>query len=271
MKGFGAIIGLFILLALFSAIFGPHESSTPSLDAGSAASKIAYTKDGKNFISKERLNENVRLGESASDYELVQVPINTQLADTSRSSSTIFDQDKQTNQAQENRVQKLNQIIYGGSDKVEPGPVTVKLEDGYEASFVLAESFDKYKIWSDSRSSGKGPAFEEVDWRASAWDHKYSLIIDGVMDIYIYRGLIMPDFINLSDQYKEYRTVDRNMAYIDPHSDCEFIYFPGEKTQVPGGWTTPIMVSVFACRTGKHIPIIDQVIETMHISGPELV
>jgi hypothetical protein len=45
--------------------------------------KTAYTKDGTTFVSKERMDKNIRAGVAErGDYEKVQVPIDTPMAGT---------------------------------------------------------------------------------------------------------------------------------------------------------------------------------------------
>lgn len=79
LKGIGAIIGLFIFLALLGAVVGPQKMSTPVAPVTKPAeTKTAFTKDGVNFISKDRVDENIKVGfAKPGDYKEVQVPLNT--------------------------------------------------------------------------------------------------------------------------------------------------------------------------------------------------
>lgn len=78
-KGIGAILGLFILFALLGAILGPHDTSIHAATVShSEDTKTAYTRDNINFISKERVDENIKAGVARpGDYKEVQVPLNT--------------------------------------------------------------------------------------------------------------------------------------------------------------------------------------------------
>ena len=62
----GAVIVLFILLTLLATLCSGQETKT------------AYTRDGIQFISKERVDENIRYEYAKpGDYREVQVPLNT--------------------------------------------------------------------------------------------------------------------------------------------------------------------------------------------------
>ncbi|MGA9098869.1 MAG: hypothetical protein WB392_08065 [Methanotrichaceae archaeon] len=78
-KGIKLVISLFILFAVLGAIFGHHDTSTlATTTSKSLDTKTAYTRDNVNFISKERVDENVKVGFARpGDYKEVQVPINT--------------------------------------------------------------------------------------------------------------------------------------------------------------------------------------------------
>ena len=52
------------------------SASTPPATTG--PTKIAYTRDGKTFVSKERMEENIKAHVAErGDYEEVQVPLDT--------------------------------------------------------------------------------------------------------------------------------------------------------------------------------------------------
>lgn len=72
LKGIGAIICMSILMALLGApVFGMDT-------------KTAYTRDGINFVSKERVEENIKYEYARpGDYREVQVPLNTVVVDAS--------------------------------------------------------------------------------------------------------------------------------------------------------------------------------------------
>jgi hypothetical protein len=98
LKGIGAIIGLFIFLALLGAMFGSHNSSTLS----STDTKTAYTRDGVNFISKERVDENIKYEYAKpGDYQEVKVPLSTIVVGESVIPDSTSKQDKQTTPSQQ--------------------------------------------------------------------------------------------------------------------------------------------------------------------------
>jgi len=93
LKGIGAIIGLFIFLALLGAMFGSHNSST----SGQTDTKTAYSRDGVNFISKERVDENIKYQYAKpGDYKEVKVPLSTIVVGESVLPDSTSNQDKQT-------------------------------------------------------------------------------------------------------------------------------------------------------------------------------
>jgi hypothetical protein len=58
-------------------IFGPHDTFISASDS-LVNTKTAFTRDGKNFISKERMEENIKFGYAKpSDYKEVQVSLDT--------------------------------------------------------------------------------------------------------------------------------------------------------------------------------------------------
>jgi hypothetical protein len=69
-----------------TASVNASDISTPSEsgDASEANTKTSYTKDGINFISEERLEQNIRHGwANLGEYEKVQVPLDTFVAEPS--------------------------------------------------------------------------------------------------------------------------------------------------------------------------------------------
>lgn len=90
LKAIGVIIGLFILLLLL-------ESSVLGTDT-----KTAYTRDGINFVSKERMDENIKYEYAkAGDYREVQVPLKTIVVNASVVPESAPDQVKQETQEPE--------------------------------------------------------------------------------------------------------------------------------------------------------------------------
>jgi len=86
LKGIGAIIGVFVILIIFNAVvFG-------------ADTKTAYTRDGINFVSKARMDENIKYEYAKpSDYKEVQVPLNTIVVGASEYVEDTSTQTSQTN------------------------------------------------------------------------------------------------------------------------------------------------------------------------------
>ena len=78
MKGLKVIIGLVVFLVIIGAIFGNHTSTPAATTSQSPDTKTAYTRDNVNFISKDRVDENIKAGLAKSgDYKEVQVPLST--------------------------------------------------------------------------------------------------------------------------------------------------------------------------------------------------
>lgn len=83
LKGTGIVIGLFVFLALLGAMFGSDDSTAATISANTDT-KTAYTQDGKNFVSKERMEENIKYGYAkVGDYKEVQVPLTTVVIEAS--------------------------------------------------------------------------------------------------------------------------------------------------------------------------------------------
>jgi len=75
LKGLGLLIGLFIFFGLLGSIFGSHDAT---ISDPTPETKIAYTRDGINFVSEERMDENIKYAYAKSgDYKKVEVPLNT--------------------------------------------------------------------------------------------------------------------------------------------------------------------------------------------------
>jgi len=100
LKEIGAIFGLLILLALLCApAFGMDT-------------KTAYTRYGINFISKERMDENIRYEYAKpGEYREVQVPLNTVVVGASIIPELAPVQNKQDAKVQEIQQPLPNQTI----------------------------------------------------------------------------------------------------------------------------------------------------------------
>jgi hypothetical protein len=96
LKGIGIIVGLFIFLALLGAMFGSHDSTYDK------NTKTAYSQDGKNFVSKERMDENIKYGYAkVGDYKEVQVPLNTVVVGASVIPDETSNQEEKATQTRE--------------------------------------------------------------------------------------------------------------------------------------------------------------------------
>jgi len=103
-KKIGAIFSLLILLALLCA------------PACGTDTKTAYTRDGINFISKERVDENIRYEYAKpGEYREVQVPLNTVVVGASIIPEEVSAQDKPETEAQENQTSLSDQTIPSNS------------------------------------------------------------------------------------------------------------------------------------------------------------
>jgi hypothetical protein len=102
MKGIKAVVGLFILLVLIGAFFGHHDTSTPAATTSQHAdTKTAYTRDNANFVSKERVDENIKLGlAKPGDYKEVQVPLSTVVVGGYPPESSTSKKEEQTTPSQ---------------------------------------------------------------------------------------------------------------------------------------------------------------------------
>jgi len=100
LKETGATISLFILLVLLCA------------QAYGMDTKTAYTRDGINFVSKERMDENVRYEYAKpGEYHEVQVPLNTVVVNASIIPESASVQDKKETEVLENQPSLSNQTI----------------------------------------------------------------------------------------------------------------------------------------------------------------
>jgi hypothetical protein len=94
-KGLKVIIGLIVFFVVIGALFGNHNTSTPA--ATTTDTKTAYTRDNINFISKDRVDENIKVGYAKpGDYKEVQVPLSTVVVGGYAPESGISKQEEQT-------------------------------------------------------------------------------------------------------------------------------------------------------------------------------
>ena len=92
-------IGLFILFTMMATAISAQETKT------------AYTRDGINFISKERVDENIRYEYAKpGDYREVQVPLNTIVVGASAIPENIsLPEEKEKNAIEEKSPSSSNQ------------------------------------------------------------------------------------------------------------------------------------------------------------------
>ena len=71
-------------LTVIEAPISVPSNENSDEEYGSKETKTAYTKDGINFISEERLEQNIRNGlANLGEYEKVQVPLDTKVIEVS--------------------------------------------------------------------------------------------------------------------------------------------------------------------------------------------
>jgi len=106
-KRIGAVIVLFVFLALLAAPGSGLETKT------------AYTLDGIHYISKERVDENIRYEYAKpGDYREVQVPINTIVVGASTIPENIsMPQEKKETEIDAHSPQKSNQTASESSSE----------------------------------------------------------------------------------------------------------------------------------------------------------
>lgn len=119
MNGIKAIVGLFILLVLLGAIFGHHDTSTPAATTSQPTdTKTAYTRDNVNFISKDRVDENIKVGfAKPGDYKEVQVPLSTVVVGGYAPESSPSKQEEQTTPAQQSQPSAPRQTTPAPDEK----------------------------------------------------------------------------------------------------------------------------------------------------------
>ncbi len=67
-----------VLSTSTTSMSGSDLTSTSATKSGNEPTKTAYTKDGKNYVTKERMEENIKAHVAErGDYKEVQVPIGT--------------------------------------------------------------------------------------------------------------------------------------------------------------------------------------------------
>ena len=115
LKGIGVVISLIVLLQLLGApVFGTDT-------------KTAYTRDGIHFVTKERMDENIKYEYAKpGDYREVQVPLNTIVVNASVVPESALDQDIKETYEQE------------GIQPSEPGQTTLASSGENEIKYPYA-------------------------------------------------------------------------------------------------------------------------------------
>ena len=100
LKGIGFVVSLIILSELLG------------IPVTGMDTKTAYTRDGINFVSKERMDENLKYEYAKpGDYRAVQVPLNTIVVNASIIPEAASAQDRQETEVQEIQASLPNQTI----------------------------------------------------------------------------------------------------------------------------------------------------------------
>jgi hypothetical protein len=108
-RGFGAAIILLIFLELLF------------LASSAVDTKTAYTRDGINFVSKERAEENIRYEYAKpGDYKEVQVPLNTIVVNASIIPENILDKESLNATAKEMHSSETNQTALPPTSEKQP-------------------------------------------------------------------------------------------------------------------------------------------------------
>jgi hypothetical protein len=100
-KGIGVVVSLIVILQLLCApVFGTDT-------------KTAYTRDGINFVSKERMDENIKYEYAKpGEYREVQVPLDTIVVSASVVPGSALDQvKKETHEQEETEPSEPGQTI----------------------------------------------------------------------------------------------------------------------------------------------------------------
>lgn len=138
-KAIVATLGLLILFGISSNLIGSHDTtSNPSIANGSSiGTKIAYTQDGQHFVSKERVEQNIKCGYSKpGDFKEVRVPLSTRVAQESPEDTSEY------------------------SEKVLP---TIEAIQNKEKLTMYQKSSDIEKEWIDSVLSTYTQVSQEIE------------------------------------------------------------------------------------------------------------
>lgn len=138
-KAIVTTLGLLILFVISSNLIGSHDTtSNPSIANGSSiGTKIAYTQDGQHFVSKERVEQNIKCGYSKpGDFREVRVPLSTRVAQESPEDTSEY------------------------SEKVLP---TIEAIQNKEKLTIYQKSSDIEKEWIDSVLSTYMQVSQEIE------------------------------------------------------------------------------------------------------------
>ena len=174
-KGLKVIIGLIVFLVVIGAIFGNHNTSTPA--ATTTDTKTAYTRDNVNFISKDRVDENIKLGvANAGDYKEVQVPLNTVVVG-GYSTEDLTTSKQQTQPPANRQTEQENSQASGWTAQT------------YSTGFGKVQISIPYVLYPDPSMSNTDntlmlglhvtpdPSFPKIDWMNVIWIMKLDLMM----------------------------------------------------------------------------------------------
>lgn len=135
-----AIVGIFSLYYILVNINEFPDVSSPSKVSGpNIATKTAYTQDGQNFVSKERVEENIKyFYAKPGDYKEVQVPLSTVVVGASvipEGISEEEDKDASSKYRFQNYRGKESEQEYSASDKQ-------WIDNVLETSSVISQEFN---------------------------------------------------------------------------------------------------------------------------------
>lgn len=150
-------------------------------------------------------------------------------------------------------------------ENVQPGATTVDLGDSYKVSFVLDDSFEAYDLKIvDPSKTVIGDQYELVIHEAD----EPEILMDIWIHVYpweeLYPKHLMPDEIDGSFGY-----------IISTTTQAEFEYLPGGYV-TPDGKDIKYTVEVHGQMSdwdsgiGDELSVFDTIIDSIHVSGPEI-
>lgn len=151
----GYVLYGFLALLVLSAIL-PHTSEKTTMftpEKTTVQTKTAYTIDGTNFVSKERMEENIKTGfRKRGDYKEVQVPLDTPVAETTQTTNTAVGVQKTDSSAEKKTAMSVTLEGYNFTAFLPSGWVI-----GGDQPFTsrdLPNSHWKGSVWNKAFYSG---------------------------------------------------------------------------------------------------------------------